>query len=498
MATSLSRIPKLTEPHSLTCAVRSIHAALNCGDLAEAAASSHFASKCFPNSWELKSLVKAIRFTRYGSHLPFWIRRIGHNPKPAHHIEPSFQENQERSQLMDLFTACFLKLLDYRANNPHVNSSVERLSHQWVKPTSPQIYFPRDEIVVTAIVSAYNSAAYLPACLENLRNQTLGRKLEILVIDSASPQNEGQIVNSFQERIPNLRYIRTIERETLYAAWNRGVAEAKGRYVTNANTDDSHRPDALELLARALDCHPEADLAYADNFWTNFPNETWESQRVRQRLVAYPDYHPASSLHWCTLGPHPVWRRTLFDAIGGFNPRFRAAGDFEFQMRFTAHNKIAVHVPLPLSLFYQNTDGLTFADATSTIEATKAMEHWRRIVKIENLFKIDVDDPVSIASGWTALGRSSLRCRIPWANQASFPALALDAFLKAQQQLPSDPYIRACVKSLMSSGPSWLYHTRVMRTVFTSNLPSSALVPPPPATPALQWLPDGASLPIQP
>src|SRR5687768_12897488 len=104
--------------------------------------------------------------------------------------------------------------------------------------------------LVTALVSTYRSEAFMQGCLQDLVEQTLYAQgaLEIVVIDSGSPENERAIVEQFQRRHPRIVYLRT-ERETLYAAWNRGIGAAGGKYLTNANTDDRHRRDALEILA---------------------------------------------------------------------------------------------------------------------------------------------------------------------------------------------------------------------------------------------------------
>ena len=92
--------------------------------------------------------------------------------------------------------------------------------------------------LVSVVVSTYNAEQLLPACLTNLLAQTIAKKIEIIVVDSGSEQNEKSVVAKFQERHPNLVYLRT-ERETLYGAWNRGLAIARGKYFCNANTDDS-------------------------------------------------------------------------------------------------------------------------------------------------------------------------------------------------------------------------------------------------------------------
>src|SRR5262249_39827880 len=144
------------------------------------------------------------------------------------------------------------------------------------------------------------------ACLEDLEAQTIARRLEIIVIDSGSEQNERGIVEEFQRRHGNLVYLRT-ERETLYAAWNRGIRIARGRFITNANSDDAHRRDALEILVAALEQHPEAGLAYGDYFTSTVPNDTFANPHILRRVV-HPPYHPATLLFYCVTGCHPMWR----------------------------------------------------------------------------------------------------------------------------------------------------------------------------------------------
>lgn len=94
--------------------------------------------------------------------------------------------------------------------------------------------------LVTAIVSTYNAERFMRGCLEDLVAQTLFSEMEVLVIDSGSQQGESAICAEYARIHPRIRLIRT-EREPLYAAWNRAIPLARGKYLTNANTDDRHR-----------------------------------------------------------------------------------------------------------------------------------------------------------------------------------------------------------------------------------------------------------------
>jgi len=207
--------------------------------------------------------------------------------------------------------------------------------------------------LVTAIVSTYKSERFLRGCLEDLEAQTLADQLEIIVVDSHSPQNERAIVEEFQQRYTNIVYIRTQERETVYGAWNRGARAARGKYLTNANTDDRHRADALEILARTLEEHPEVALAYADCLITEQENETFDTGNP---IGCYRWLEFNARDLWsrgCFAGPQPMWRREVHDEHGYFDPQMITAGDYEFWLRLAQTRKF-LHVRQMLGLYLKS------------------------------------------------------------------------------------------------------------------------------------------------
>ncbi|MFC1637032.1 glycosyltransferase family 9 protein, partial [Planctomycetota bacterium] len=74
--------------------------------------------------------------------------------------------------------------------------------------------------LVTAIVSTYNAERLIAGCLEDLENQTIADRLEVIVIDSGSQENEEAIVCEYQREYDNIVYLKTDRREGIYTAWN--------------------------------------------------------------------------------------------------------------------------------------------------------------------------------------------------------------------------------------------------------------------------------------
>lgn len=213
--------------------------------------------------------------------------------------------------------------------------------------------------LVSAIVSTYNSEAFIRGCLQDLVEQTLYQKgqLEIVVVNSGSEENEEAIVKEYQARYRHIQYIKTAERETIYAAWNRGIRAARGRYITNANTDDRHAPDMMEKQATALEQNPDAAGVYSYFCVTHTPNQTWQNKTVVKVETWHPAYSHDNLLKGNFMGPFPMWRRSLHDEYGWFDPALKVAGDYEFFLRVSQTHPMLL-IPEPLGLYYYNPSSL--------------------------------------------------------------------------------------------------------------------------------------------
>ncbi len=238
-------------------------------------------------------------------------------------------------------------------------------------------------IILTAIVSTFNAQRFIRGCLEDLTNQTIASQMEIIVVDSASEQNEASIVKEFQERFDNIKYIRTPLRENVYAAWNRGIRFAKGKYVTNANTDDRHRLDALEIMVNTLESNPEIALVYADVIKTETENETFNAC-TPTGMFKWHDWDRKILLEkGCFIGPQPVWRRDVHDQYGFFDPNSIVCGDYEFWLRISQTNAF-IHINTPLGLYLDCPDSIEHQNQKKKHMENQAISEIYRNAALDN------------------------------------------------------------------------------------------------------------------
>lgn len=212
-----------------------------------------------------------------------------------------------------------------------------------------------------------------------------------MVIDSGSLQNEKEIVLKIQKEKTRIEYIRTEKRESIYQAWNRGIRKAKGRYLTNANTDDRHDNDSLEKLAHALDCDEEAVIAYGNSRMTGPCEEQFQKRDFPNR-----EFFAPSLLLYNLFGYQPMWKASLHNKIGHFNEDLKKAADYDFGLRAATAGK-AIYVKDAFGTVYWGGETQTLADSTMIREITQIKGHWLKEEQILGLYSME-DVPIEDSS----------------------------------------------------------------------------------------------------
>ncbi len=252
-----------------------------------------------------------------------------------------------------------------------------------------------DSFKVTAIVSTYASEGFIKECLDDLVRQTIFDQMEIVIVDSGSPEAEKDIILEYQQRFPNITYLRT-QRETVYAAWNRAIRLAQGTYITPFSTNDRLKKDAYEILANTLDSQPDVVLVYGDTYLTRIPHETFEFH-TRCGEWRWPEYSFDDLLHNCRVGPHPMWRTNIHETIGYFDEHYMAIGDQEFWLRMGEQFNL-MHIPEVTGLYWVSPEGLSnqldIAQPEQTIIRNMYLE--RHQVRVAKTQRVDFDCSIII------------------------------------------------------------------------------------------------------
>ena len=109
---------------------------------------------------------------------------------------------------------------------------------------------PNQPVVVSVIVPVYNAGAFLRRTLDCICGQTL-HEIEIILVDDGSTDDSRSILQEYAARDPRITLLQQ-EHEYAGAARNKGMAIARGKYLSFLDADDLFEPTMLEkMVARA-------------------------------------------------------------------------------------------------------------------------------------------------------------------------------------------------------------------------------------------------------
>ena len=170
---------------------------------------------------------------------------------------------------------------------------------------------------ISVVVCSYNGEATIARCLQALADLDYP-DYEVIAVDDGSTDRTASIAAEF-----DVRLIRTDNRG-LSAARNTGIEAATGEIV--AFTDDDSWPDAdwLRYLAHAF--------CSTDHAGVGGPNLVPGDAGTVESAVARSPGGPTHVLLSDEVAEHipgcnMAFRRKTLEAIGGFDPQFRIAGD---------------------------------------------------------------------------------------------------------------------------------------------------------------------------
>ena len=102
------------------------------------------------------------------------------------------------------------------------------------------------ETLISIVVPIYNTAKYLPKCLNSIINQT-HKNLEIILVDDGSTDNSPHIIKEYAKKDSRVKVI-TQKNQGQSAARNTGIKVAKGNYISFTDSDDELKPNFIASL----------------------------------------------------------------------------------------------------------------------------------------------------------------------------------------------------------------------------------------------------------
>ena len=276
--------------------------------------------------------------------------------------------------------------------------------------------------LVSIITSLYKGKKFIDHFMKNITSQTIFRDCELLIIDANSPEGEYDVIRKYMEKFENINYIKTEEVIGIYDAWNLGVKNAKGEFLTNANLDDLRSPDCLEKQSIALLKNEDVEVVYQDVYYTFTPNLPFEVIAKCDVKSQLPMATKANMLQFNSPHNAPMWRKSLHEKIGLFNTRYKSAGDYELWLRAMLDGSKFLKIEEALATYYNNPFGISTRSETTGVK--EAIEIQRIYVKLfgASFFSMSKEDFMNFCYSSFGLSESMQQAQSQerWVDKETF------------------------------------------------------------------------------
>lgn len=196
--------------------------------------------------------------------------------------------------------------------------------------------------LVSVVIPAYNYERFLADAIRSVLEQTF-TDYELIVVDDGSTDNTPEVAARFAGKI---RYVRQ-PNSGLSATRNNGAALGTGDYIAFLDADDEWLPEKLAIQVPVLQNHPEVGLV--TSLFTLMDAERRPMQGLKPAQAPGETFREI--IQRGTAAPSSFMvRRSVFEALNGFDTALPTMEDFDFGLRLAARFGVS-HLSQPLGRY---------------------------------------------------------------------------------------------------------------------------------------------------
>ena len=193
--------------------------------------------------------------------------------------------------------------------------------------------------LISVVMPVYNARSFLDDSIGSILGQTLS-DFEFVILDDASTDDSVKLLREWAVRDERIRIHQSNERLGLSGSSNAVIAHAHAAVIARMDADDIAHPDRLRRQWDVL--QNNTDIAAVGTLYNGIDANGREVRpRDRWRLVRRSGYIPFP--HGSTM-----FRREVFDKLGGYDESAIGAEDQELFSRMALHGRV---VTLPDVLY---------------------------------------------------------------------------------------------------------------------------------------------------
>lgn len=195
-------------------------------------------------------------------------------------------------------------------------------------------------VLVSVIMPVYNMTEFVGEAIESILQQTFS-DFEFIIIDDASDDGTDSVVRSYtDERIVLVRNDSNIGN---YASRNKGMQQARGKYIAIMDADDIAMPERLAKQFDYLEAHLDVLAVGTDCVFIS-------NGQQKKVVGSYQDILFALLDNNCFIHPSLMIRVDVLRQLNGYDERYYYSADYDLVCRLALRGKIE-NLTEPLILY---------------------------------------------------------------------------------------------------------------------------------------------------
>jgi glycosyltransferase involved in cell wall biosynthesis len=205
--------------------------------------------------------------------------------------------------------------------------------------------------LVTVVIPSFNEDPHIVrSSLESIRDQTF-TDFECIVVDDSTNPSFAEACRAVCAEDQRFVYIHPTERLGLPKSLNLAISKARGQLIARFDSDDICMAERLELQVVFLQAHPEISaVGGAMDVISS------EGKFIAHRSYPETSVEIAKRMQLTTSIAHPtvMFRKDVFDQVGGYNTDFRFAEDLDLWLRWINARHCFANLPQVLVRYRQD------------------------------------------------------------------------------------------------------------------------------------------------
>lgn len=200
---------------------------------------------------------------------------------------------------------------------------------------------------VSVITPAWNAAAFLPETIDSVQAQTV-TDWEMLIVDDGSTDETAAVVRAYAARDPRIRLLQQANAGPS-AARNHAMRAARGGVFAFLDSDDRWAPEFLAAQLEMFERYPDTGLVTGNGIFDGGPFDGTPTRPVTSDcpILTLTDL----ITHESSVFIMTVFRRAVFDTIGGMDETQWTSEDYDFWLRAAAAGFVFRRNPQPLGWY---------------------------------------------------------------------------------------------------------------------------------------------------